>query len=377
MPKHVVAAAAAAALSLSPALPRESAARESAARESLPRESAARRAPVGILLAVGDIALCRRDAAGAIVDRGVAEQTAAVVRSEIAAAARAGLPLRILVLGDLAYVDGKAADFACFTASWGAFRDRLLPVPGNHEYENPEPAGPAHYPRPYYFTYFRHDPRVAENGPRTGYYALRFPGRAGPWQIVGLNAYLPDAPAGRPPPRASRQGQERWLARRLRGRAAPCLLAFWHPPVFSSGYHGHANSRAADAPLCRPGDPRPACGEMRTMAEPYRMLHARGASLVLAGHDHHFEQFARMNPAGEPDPAGPRSFIVGTGGIPLSQVPYAQRWPTSEAYGDATHGLLRLELFADGYAWRFVPVAGGREIALPPRRGAEACTARR
>ena len=43
----------------------------------------------------------------------------------------------ILALGDLAYMNGTAANFRdCYDPAWGRHIDRTRPVPGNHEYEN-------------------------------------------------------------------------------------------------------------------------------------------------------------------------------------------------------------------------------------------------
>src|SRR5262245_36837211 len=70
------------------------------------------------VIAAGDIARC---------DNGWDEWTGRTV---------GGLAGTVLALGDLAYQHGSAADFRdCYDPSWGRFRDRTWPVPGNHEYE--------------------------------------------------------------------------------------------------------------------------------------------------------------------------------------------------------------------------------------------------
>ena len=46
----------------------------------------------------------------------------------------------VLALGDLAYMNGTAANFRdCYDPAWGRHLDRTRPVPGNHEYENAKP----------------------------------------------------------------------------------------------------------------------------------------------------------------------------------------------------------------------------------------------
>lgn len=318
---------------------------------------------IGVLLAAGDIAQCRRDRDGRIVDAGRAAATAELLGAEIAAAEADGVPVRVLALGDLAYPSGTRADFACFEASWGRYAGRLLPVPGNHEHRRPNPdAAP-------YYEFFGGNPLVSANGPRTGYYSLRFPDPArGPWLLIALNPYLPDAGA--------RARQAAWLERELAPAEPRCVLAFWHPPLFSSGLHGHGDSDDLDEPVCRPDDARAICRGTGMMLGAYRALYDRGASVVLAGHDHHFEQFGRLDPMGRPDPKGLRSFVVGTGGARLRRHAYARRWP-SEAYSHDSHGILRLDLLPDRYTWRFIPVAGAREVPIPEDRRADSCNGRR
>ena len=44
-------------------------------------------------------------------------------------------PQRVLALGDLAYSDGTAAEFAdYYDPTWGEFKSITAPAPGNHEY---------------------------------------------------------------------------------------------------------------------------------------------------------------------------------------------------------------------------------------------------
>src|SRR3954466_11288561 len=76
------------------------------------------------VLAAGDIASCSSEDDS---------KTAALVN---------GLGGTVLALGDLAYDSGSPAEFAnCYNPTWGAFKARTKPVPGNHEYETPGAAG--------------------------------------------------------------------------------------------------------------------------------------------------------------------------------------------------------------------------------------------
>ena len=79
--------------------------------------------------------------------------------------------------------------------------------------------------------------------------------------------------------------------------------------------------------------------------------------MVVDGHDHDYERFAPQNADGVADSArGIREFVVGTGGKSL--YPFAGRAANSEVRNATTFGILKLTLRANGYDWRFVPVAG-------------------
>jgi hypothetical protein len=105
----------------------------------------------------------------------------------------------------------------------------------------------------------------------------------------------------------------------------------------------------------------------KVMKDSYAALYGRGASVILTGHDHHFEQFARHTPDGDVDTTkGVRAFVVGTGGKDLYQTPYDKRWPfpLSEVYNHVAYGVLRIDLYSERYRWQFVPVKDGATISL-------------
>jgi hypothetical protein len=117
-------------------------------------------------------------------------------------------------------------------------------------------------------------------------------------------------------------------------------MAVLHHPTFSSGPHRNS---IKPMPLIT-------------------LLYRAGNDLVVNGHEHIYERFQRARPWGKVDlEHGMRQFIVGTGGAPL----YALRKdgpPHSQVRMNQTHGVLRLTLSHDRYAWRFLPV-GGRRFA--------------
>jgi hypothetical protein len=220
----------------------------------------------------------------------------------------------ILVLGDLVYRYGRELDVnKCFHPTWGAFKHRMAPSPGNHDFDNGTglPNGWGYYG--YWGT--------KAGLPGQGYYSFQ----RGAWHIVSLNSHLRGA---------ALWAQEAWLKADLARVRKRCILAFWHHPVFSSGHHGDSEK----------------------MAAAYKILYDAGVSVLLTAHEHNYERFAPLAPDGSPDPRGIRSFIVGTGGQKLRK-DYTPR-PGSVVFDNTSWGVLKMELNAESYAWRFVPVDG-------------------
>jgi len=213
----------------------------------------------------------------------------------------------VFTTGDNAYPDGSPEDFReHYAPTWGRFLARTRPSPGNHDYRTRDAAG--------YFGYFG----ARAPGP---YYSFDL----GTWHVVSLNSELPMS-------RGS--AQHRWLEQDLAASTAPCTLAYWHKPRFSSGKYRDASS-------------------VRPL---WDLLYAEGAELVLAGHDHNYQRYPPLDPAGRSDPArGIREIVVGTGGKSL----YALREDSRrEAGQDRVFGVLKLTLRSNGYGWEFVPVSG-------------------
>ena len=248
-----------------------------------------------VLVGAADIASCRYDDD---------EATAKLLDS---------IPGTVFTAGDNAYPNGALSQFAlCYEPSWGRHKHRTRPAPGNHDYRNPGAR--------FYYRYF--GAQAGDSG--LGYYSYEL----GAWHIVSLNSNV-SMKAGSP--------QEQWLRRDLALHPAPCTLAYWHHPRFSSGEHG--NNRAPE-PL-------------------WNALYAANADVVINGHDHTYEPFAPQTPKGVRDTArGIREFVVGMGGAGFYEFPIVRA--NSEVRHNKTHGVIKLTLHPDGYDWEFVPVAGGR-----------------
>jgi hypothetical protein len=222
-----------------------------------------------------------------------------------------GIDGTVFTAGDDAYESGTAAEFQnCYDPTWGRFKARTRPTPGNHDYVSPGAA-------PYY-AYFG-----ANAGPKgKGYYSYDL----GAWHIIALNSEI-----------AIQTGseQERWLRTDLAANKAICVLAYWHEPLFSSGWHGN---------------------DRRTQAV-WRDLYEFGVSVVVNGHDHDYERFAPQTPDGQADPVrGIRELVVGTGGAWLR--PIDRVWANSEVHDSQTWGVVQLTLHPTSYDWEFIPVEG-------------------
>jgi hypothetical protein len=88
----------------------------------------------------------------------------------------------------------------------------------------------------------------------------------------------------------------------------------------------------------------------------WQTLDTAGAELVVSGHEHDYERFARTHSDGTVAAGGVRQFVVGTGGAMLRSFGSVAR--NSLVRWNGSHGILELTLGPTSYQWRFVPVAG-------------------
>lgn len=252
---------------------------------------------VATLIGAGDIASCAYT---------TDSQTAALLDGEWGT---------VLALGDNAYNKGSLEQYRnCYGPTWGRYLKRTRPVPGNHEYQTPGAAG--------YFGYFG----TRAGTPGKGWYAYN----RGAWRVYALNSNCGDIGGCWMGSR-----QQRWLEADLKAHPRHCVLAYWHHPYFSSGFHGNFT-------------------EVRGL---WKTLQAAGAEVVLNGHDHDYERFAPQTWQGQADAAqGIREFVVGTGGTALRDFDLVK--PNSEVRNRSAHGVLRLRLHDGMYRWRFISTDG-------------------
>jgi acid phosphatase type 7 len=247
-----------------------------------------------VLVGAGDIADCTRPAVS---------DTASLLDSNWGT---------VFTLGDNVYDTGTMAAYtSCYGPNWGRQLQRTRPSPGNHDYDGVSLAA--------YLAYFGSTGAAGATG--EAYYSYE----AGNWHVVSLNSVIPIG-AG--------SAQLQWLQEDLAASKATCTIAYWHHPLFSSAQNG----------------------PQAFVKDLWRVLYQNNVDIVMNGHDHVYERFGPQDPDGRADVArGIRQFTVGTGGSALYVFEAIRA--NSQAHS-ATHGVLRLDLQANSYAWQFIPVAG-------------------
>ncbi|MEQ1694063.1 MAG: metallophosphoesterase [Gemmatimonas sp.] len=264
-----------------------------------------------VMIGAGDIHSCTSQ---------IGSSTAALVDSVLRADSTAKVNDAVFLLGDNATAGGPTQYADCFTRTWGDLGKRsgkkLHPTPGNHEYDT----GNADQ----YFKYFG----AAAGSPGKGFYSYD----VGEWHVIVVNSNMI---VSNDFPEAARAEQMRWLEDDLKAHKTPCTIAYWHQPRFSSGWHG---SNAQLGPL-------------------WQLLYDHNVELVLSGHDHGYERFQPMSPAGVRDTVkGITAIVAGTGGGTLRG--FSKILPNSAYRIEGRHGVLLLTLGKAEYRSAFLEVGG-------------------
>ena len=218
-------------------------------------------------------------------------------------------PRFVFALGDEQYQTATSADFRDgYAKTWGALRSITKPIPGNHEYKTARAAG--------YYTYFEGRTTAP------GYAAFD----VGGWRVYALNSNCDNISCSK---------ENAWLSHDMTQHPRRCSALLMHHPLYSSGLeHG-------DSPVGR-----------RFWVTGLR----HHADLVLAGHDHDYERFRKMNASGHASRSGLTSFVVGTGGKSL--YPVRRLEPGSRVYDHHRAGVLALRLGTRRFGWQFRTVDG-------------------
>ncbi|HEY0662675.1 MAG TPA: PKD domain-containing protein, partial [Lysobacter sp.] len=224
-------------------------------------------------------------------------------------------PTAVFTAGDNAYSNGTLTEYNNrYAPTWGRFKALTSPTPGNHDYNTTNASG--------YFDYFNGaGNQTGPAGDRSkGYYSYD----VGDWHFIALNTMSGGTVSST---------QLTWLEQDLAANTKPCTAAYFHHPLVSRGnYTGYSQVK----PI-------------------YQRLYAAKADLVLVGHDHNYQRYAKMdeNQAAKTD--GLRQVLVGTGGRGFYSL--SGTHALLEASNANTHGVLKLTLTATGYSGEFMKAA--------------------
>jgi hypothetical protein len=175
----------------------------------------------------------------------------------------------VLVMGDVQY----SGSYELYDSTWGRFKDKSLPCPGNHDYGS---SGP-----------------IAIYDDYWGSLAPKQNGRNYVKDLeCGWTLFSLDSDAGYEP-------KVTWLEEQLTAlSASQKIIAFWHHPIYIE------EGTAVDTPNVVPM---------------FEKLMEHRCDLVLYGHKHNYARFPRMGASGSPDSSGPFCILVGTGGTFLNE----------------------------------------------------------
>jgi hypothetical protein len=229
-------------------------------------------------------------------------------------------PAAVAVLGDNQYNSGLLSEYdspGAYNATWGQFNPIVRPVPGNHEYAASSMAEG-------YFNYFG---SVAANG--------SYSYDVGAWHVIALNSDCSDSGCADREAGTTTSAQVSWLQADLAAHQQQCTLAYWHHPLFSSGFVGNS-----------PG-----------VAPLWQTLYAAHADVIVNGHDHLYERFAQQDLTQHATSEGIREFVVGTGGESLDNN-MGTIQPNMQASELSHFGALFLTLHPGSYDWAFRSTSG-------------------
>jgi hypothetical protein len=222
-------------------------------------------------------------------------------------------PNLFLYLGDV-YENGSATEFynwygsgANYFSQFNAITD---PTVGNHEYIGSQAYG--------YFYYWNGVPK---------YYSFN----TGGWHFVSLDSITAVEPANVGSP------QYTWLAADLAANTSPCVLVYWHEPLFNVGTEGSAIG----------------------MSDVWKLLAQDKVTLVLNGHDHDYQRWTAMDGNGNPNPNGVVEFIVGTAGHGIQTFKTTDsRMLVGYDASNRQFGVLRLQLNSNNTNFAFINTSG-------------------
>lgn len=171
-------------------------------------------------------------------------------------------PDYVLLLGDIQYQSATTNELKSnFAKNWSGLLERVIPIPGNHEYRTPGAKD--------YFNFFN-------DFPKRGYYTMKLNDT---WSILAINTN-DECEVVRCDKGST---QYKWIEEKL--QQDRCFIAISHHPRFSTGEHG----------------------SNLFMRDIYRLLRKNNIPVLLSGHDHHYERFSTKT----------AQYVIGTGGKDL------------------------------------------------------------
>jgi acid phosphatase type 7 len=232
----------------------------------------------------------------------------------------------LFALGDNQYESGTLSAFnSYYSQTWGdaADKPKTYPIPGNHEHRSSLASN--------YCAYFRKgkNGRAAIDPCAKSTSAPYWAATIGDWRVLGFDTGSSSGGGDLTATQAS------FLRQELARDTHKCEVVLLHHPRYNGGSHG----------------PSP------KLADNWQDMMNAGVDLVLSGHDHNYQRYAKMNGTGGVDTQkGIPLFVVGTGG--KSNYALKTRPSGLQASNATTDGVLKLTLKSAGYDWNFLPEKG-------------------
>lgn len=230
---------------------------------------------------------------------------------------RAINPTYLLALGDLAYPNGTAQDFADnYTPYWGVpeILNYTKPIPGNHEYNTSGAIG--------YYNYFDASNTGKFGARDKGYYSFTKDN----WLFLQINSECAKITGGC----ANGGAQANWVDQQLSSNPRKCIVASWHKPRVTMGQHSDAIE----------------------MNDIWNKIVARDG-IVLSGHNHLYTRTKPLGVNAVPTSGGITQFLVGTGGASFYTAVYSDTVREAKKI-ESELGVLKLTLQGNDYAYQFI-----------------------
>jgi predicted phosphodiesterase len=226
----------------------------------------------------------------------------------------------ILLLGDIQYDDGRLSAFEqSFVPAYKNLTAPLVVAAGNHDWQSGSIDG-------YEQAFSKYLPKAKAVVDGKTYFAV---------SIGGWKVYILDSDCEYAGGCGKDSNQFNWFKAELASESPKCTVAIWHHPVFTSGLHRNDNDQTR-------------------LGDLYNLALENKVDIVLNGHDHDYERFAKQLLDGTASSIAPRSFVVGTGGASLRKLtePFAK----GHEFGVSQYGFLKLQLNPSGYSWEFINI---------------------